>query len=1356
MKTHDESLLDTIIVGRVQPRIYAFETGTVPRYLKVGDTYRPLATRLNEWRKHFADLRPVADFEASVNESVFFRDYSVHDVLENDYGRQRLHPSDMPAGVYYSCEFFNEATGDDVSNAVEQIKTAYQEESPRFSYYDATTRLPAVHTYVRGPEWKLRPNQEAAVDAFENAVKNLERTNLLMYAVMRFGKSFTSLECSKRIDAKRIYIVSAKADVKDEWKKTVEQAGNFEGYQFVSSQELLNNPDAIEQILANGGVAVVFLTLQDLQGKNLKEKHKSVFSEKADLLIVDESHFGARAEEYGRVLTGASKNAAEDKRALKKETKEEVSVEEATEAVSKHLQAKVTLHLSGTPYRILMGSEFSKEDIIAFVQFSDIVAEQEAWDAENLTKEQDLNQQVEEWENPYFGFPQMIRFAFHPNESSRNRMKQLQDAGYSFAFSGLLEPKSIEKDQQNGLHKAFTYEREILDLLGAIDGSKDDQNVLGLLDNERVKDGKLCHHIVMVLPYCASCDAMEELIHEHADTFKNLSDYEIINISGHEVAKNHQTVQGVKQAIAKAASEGRKTLTLTVNKMLTGTTVEQWDTMIFLKDTSSPQEYDQAIFRLQNQWVTEMVDPETKRVIKFNMKPQTLLVDFSPNRMFRMQEQKSLIFNANTEQNGNSKLAERLRRELEISPIVTINKDKLQEVEPADILAAISQYNAERSISDETRDIPVDTSLFSDEELLLVLRRQSEFGSRGGLEMAPHQGAEQDLDAESEDETSNGGSQHIGGRTSPDEFSPSGANNDLKKLTKQLQTYYQRILFYALLVKQEVSSLEGILESLRFVENQRLAKNLAITESVIGRLLKLTDPFKLAQLDYKIQNISRLANDESLAPMDRAMRALNKFTRISDSEIRTPDWLCLEILRNFTRKQVDNIFATDVPFLDLSSKTGEFAIAAYQHFVEDIGLPHEVISGRLFSIPTSTVTYEFTRRFYEILDLDPACVCDSLISKDLQSEHGQERLSAWIRSFPAMSKKLPAEQEMKFGAIVGNPPYHELDGGARASAKPIYQDFINLAMKLSPELMSFVIPTKWFAGGRKELDAFRKIMLSDDHISELHDFLSPELVFPETNNRGGICYFLRNKAFSANAAGGTTIVSRKANSDPVVAKRPLDSYGLGIFLRDSVGIGIVEKVRTSVGFEPLSNYVSTRPAFGIPGSIINNEDFKVGSAPSEDEVLCIGRRRVSGSIPRDLVVKNAHWIDNWKVFTSYSNNIGTELPDDNQNSFVSGPGSVSTETLLCIGGDLNLSEIAANNLNRYLRTKFARFLHGTSKVSHHGTQKTYQFVPLLNFSTDSEIDWSSSDSDLEQALADYFGLSSADLEHILSSIADMK
>src|SRR5690606_41651970 len=86
----DIQILEELIIGRVEPHIYAFTTETIPNYLKVGDTYRPLEMRLNEWRKYFPNLEKKFENVAKVDDETFFRDYAVHFFLENDLKRNRL------------------------------------------------------------------------------------------------------------------------------------------------------------------------------------------------------------------------------------------------------------------------------------------------------------------------------------------------------------------------------------------------------------------------------------------------------------------------------------------------------------------------------------------------------------------------------------------------------------------------------------------------------------------------------------------------------------------------------------------------------------------------------------------------------------------------------------------------------------------------------------------------------------------------------------------------------------------------------------------------------------------------------------------------------------------------------------------------------------------------------------------------------------------------------------------------------------------------------------------------------------------------------------------------------------------
>lgn len=591
----DTTILDNLIVGRVEPYIYAFSTETVPNYLKVGDTSRSVRVRLDEWRKIFPNLIQQYEHSAQIDANTIFRDYAVHSFLEQEKGRERLLPHTIENLPYYSREFFKDATAEDVDAAIKDILQNAQENSGKYPLY-SPDRLPQTFTYARTENYTPRNNQQQAIDNFKAAVE-AGRTNLLLYAVMRFGKSFTAMCCAMEINARFVVIVSAKVDVEEEWKKTVESHKYFENYRFLNSESLKQNETIIADMLSEPNKKIaLFLSLQDLQGDDIKEKHKEVFDNQIDLLIIDETHFGARGESYGKVLKEQRLSRSEINKELQNLEGFE-TLDRTEEVVKTFNHAKIRLHLSGTPYRILMSEEFQKEDIIAFVQFTDIIDAQKQWNYEHL-KEDDCD----EWENPYYGFPQMIRFAFNPNESSRKKMEQLRKDGITYAFSELFRTLSMSP-QTDGRHRLFKHEAEILDLLEVIDGTKEDENLLGFLDYDKLKEGKMCRHIVCVLPFRASCDAMSALILKYRDRFKNLCDYVIINIAGFDNERKYKSTDDVKRAITECENQNKKTLTLTVNRMLTGTTVPQWDTMLYLKGTASPQEYDQAIFRLQNQYI---------------------------------------------------------------------------------------------------------------------------------------------------------------------------------------------------------------------------------------------------------------------------------------------------------------------------------------------------------------------------------------------------------------------------------------------------------------------------------------------------------------------------------------------------------------------------------------------------------------------------------------------------------------------------------------------------------------------------------------------------------------------------------
>lgn len=301
------------------------------------------------------------------------------------------------------------------------------------------------------------------------------------------------------------------------------------------------------------------------------------------------------------------------------------------------------------------------------------------------------------------------------------------------------------------------------------------------------------------------------------------------------------------------------------------------------------------------------------------------------------------------------------------------------------------------------------------------------------------------------------------------------------------------------------------------------------------------------------------------------------------------------------------------------------------------------------------------------------------------------------------------KQEMKFNAVVGNPPYQMMDGGAQASATPVYNLFVNIAKKLQANYVSMIMPARWYSGG-KGLDEFRNSMLEDKHISRLDDFLNPETIFPNTNIRGGLCYFLWDINYNSKESL-TRVVTHGISGIVADKMRQLKTNNFDMFIRNYEAISIIEKVKAK-DFNSIAHHISARKPFGFATDFIKDASFKTSPETLNSPVLCYGKGMCVGYVERNQIKTHQDWIDKWKVLIPRANNIGTELNDDNLNSFICAPGEVTTESYLVVGADLNLDEKKCLNIKCYLSTKFARFMHSMAKSSQDATSKTFIFVPI--------------------------------------------
>ncbi|WP_240315590.1 Eco57I restriction-modification methylase domain-containing protein [Sporosarcina sp. PTS2304] len=305
---------------------------------------------------------------------------------------------------------------------------------------------------------------------------------------------------------------------------------------------------------------------------------------------------------------------------------------------------------------------------------------------------------------------------------------------------------------------------------------------------------------------------------------------------------------------------------------------------------------------------------------------------------------------------------------------------------------------------------------------------------------------------------------------------------------------------------------------------------------------------------------------------------------------------------------------------------------------------------------------------------------------------------------------------------------------------------------MNPKYISMITPSRWYVGG-KGLDNFREEMLSDSHLREIHDWLTPEDIFPNTNIRGGVCYFLLDSSYD-NKSGGTRVFTYEENEIVSDTVRTLKYNDSGIFVRDSKAISILEKIEYGEN-NSLMEYVSARNPFGFSTNFTKDERFKNDKSIMTSPVKCYANKGIIGYIEENEIKKNFEWIGKRKVLTPYSNNIGTELSDDNLNTVIATSNSICTETYLVIGAKLDLDEEATENLSKYLKTKFVRFLHSLAKSSQHGTRNTYRFVSLQDFSDNNVVSWAESAEKINMQLYRKYNLTELEIEHIENKIKPM-
>lgn len=319
---------------------------------------------------------------------------------------------------------------------------------------------------------------------------------------------------------------------------------------------------------------------------------------------------------------------------------------------------------------------------------------------------------------------------------------------------------------------------------------------------------------------------------------------------------------------------------------------------------------------------------------------------------------------------------------------------------------------------------------------------------------------------------------------------------------------------------------------------------------------------------------------------------------------------------------------------------------------------------------------------------------------------------------------------MKFDVIIGNPPYQLETGSGGAQSTPLYNKFIEEAIKLNPKYISMITPSRWFYGGMG-LNNFRQVMIADTRLRKMIDYQSSLDCFPSMGINGGINYFLWDNTYD----GPCSIVNIRVDGSVNEAERLLKYKDLDVFINDNILFNIIEKNKFADDNEMFSSLVSSAGPYGKLNRKITKNKIK------NTDSLIYGHK-VRGYIDNKYITNNKFDYDN-KIFISlaYGGNINSMQVINKP--FIPEQDAICSETYLSIGPFKSNDE--ANNALNYMQTKFFRAMVYSIKKTQHGTKKAYRFVPMQ--------DWTKSWTDKE--LYEKYNITKEEEDYIESIIAPM-
>jgi len=1244
-----------------------------------------------------------------------FNDKQVHDVLMRSGIKKKRFDNGKKANEWFIC-------------SLEEVKAAIQ------AAKEGRNSIDLLDIETKQQHIVFRPEQIEAIKLTQK--RFLTNNQFLWNAKMRFGKTLSALQVVREMELDKVLILTHRPVVDEGWfedfGKIFFDLPNYK-YGSKTKGETFNS---LLKLNAKGTHFVYFASIQDLRGSSLVggiyDKNSGLFSTEWDLLIVDEAHEGTKTALGQAVL----------KELFKGKTK--------------------MLQLSGTPFNLF--DDYKEEDIYTW----DYVMEQRAKEDWDKTHWGDPN--------PYACLPKLNIYTFDLSLE----LKKYQDDEHAFNFAEFFRVKD------NG---SFVHDDDVtkfLNLLASDQAKGYPYSTLEWRQNFR--------HTLWTVPSVAAAAALSLKLRNH----QVFGQFRIVNVAGEgDTDADYESDNALKMVQEAISDKPEETFSITLSRgrLTTGVSVPAWTAVFMLHGSfsTSAASYMQTIFRAQ-----------TPAVMAGKQKEECYVFDFAPDRTLKVLAETAKVSAKAGKAKSNDKQI--LGDFLNFCPVISFHGAEMSPINVDHMMQQLKRVYVDRVV----RNGYEDAYLYNDKLLQLSHVELEKFANlREIIGQTKAQKHTDEVDINNQGFTNEEYERLEKLQKKPKKQL---TVEELEELNRLKEKKTQRntaisilrgisirmpMIIYGADIKDEAKEIT-LQNFTSLVDDQSWEEFMpkGVTKELFEQFIPYYDEDIFTAAGLRIRKLAREADELDIE--ERIERITTIFTsfRNPDKETVLTPWRVVNMHMadtiggwcfydedfnerlsepRFVRqdKVTSEVFNKDSHVLEINSKSGLYPLyVAYSIFrdikdrdqmswmitdtaIEDRLARHhqiwdEVLKNNLFIICKTPMAKSITRR--TLAGFREGVKVNAHYFEDLINQITNKKQQFIERVTNAQGYwGLKNIKEMKFNAVVGNPPYQSATDASNRQ-EPIYHLFYDIAFSLSNKV-SLISPARFlFKAGQTPKEWMNKV-LNDEHFKVVRYAQDSKEIFSGVDIKGGVAITFRDCSQNFGKIGTYAIHSEISSILEKVTNHDFTPFSDIVFTKSSYSF-------TSTLYDENPNLVGrlTRSNENIVDASIFSKMPEIFVDTNPDVTNFIGvmgrddKGRVLKYTKRSYLtpIKN---FDQYKVFITGANGSGA-FGETLSQPIIAEPMVAHTQTFMSIGGYNSLDEAKA--CLKYVKSKFFRCLLGTLKVTQNNNKDTFANIPLQDFTTNSDIDWSKSVAEIDQQLYDKYDLSADEREFIEKMIKPMQ